>query len=52
MVVVLTLNIYISAYLGREITSIVYIAKLVRILIGLKIAIRANIRKIAVFTDN
>jgi hypothetical protein len=33
-------------------TSIVYATKLVGILIGLKIAIRANMQKIAVFTDN
>lgn len=47
-----TLNIHTSAYLGRETTSIVYAAELVGILMGLKIAIRANMRKIAVFTDN
>jgi hypothetical protein len=50
--VALTLNIYTSTYLGRETTSIVYIAELVRILIGLEIAMRANIWKIAVFTNN
>jgi len=40
------------AYLGKETTSIVYAAELVGILIGLEIAIRANMRKIAVFTNN
>ena len=50
--VVLTLNMYTSAYLGRETTSIVYAAELVGILMGLEIAMRANMRKIAVFTDN
>jgi ribonuclease HI len=47
-----TLNMYTSAYLGRETTSTVYAAKLVGILMGLEIAMRANMRKIAVFTDN
>ena len=51
-VIALTLNIYTFTYLGKEITSIIYIAKLVGILIRLEIAIRANMRKIAVFTDN
>jgi acyl-[acyl carrier protein]--UDP-N-acetylglucosamine O-acyltransferase len=41
--IALTLNIYTFAYLGRETTNIVYTAELVGILIGLKIAIRANI---------
>lgn len=52
LIIVLILNIYIFIYLDKEVTSIVYIAELVEILIGLKIAIRANIWKIIVFTNN
>jgi hypothetical protein len=37
------LNIYTSAYLGRETTSIVYATELVGILMGLEITMKANI---------